>query len=230
MRIMSLSEMLTELRFEARISGDTSHGSHLVPQHVALLRRIQEELYDAWDWPALQQASTTVVAGGQRYAALPCPHNGIVRVHVKRAGQYVPLTYGIGVEQLNAFDSDEDARDDYVRNWQAYQSPQAEQPAFNMFEVWPIPRAETRLRFLAKRALAPLNDPNVDHSTLDGPLIVLHAAAEILAAQKAEDTPLKLQKATERFGNIKETQASGDTRSVSMLPRAGRARTSRFNI
>lgn len=219
MQIMTLKDMLDQLRMEARLSTNVAHGAHLTNSHVALLRRVQQELYDAYEWPALRTVQTVKVPAGARYKAYPeqVPFEGISKVYAKAPdGRFAELRYGIEVEHLNQYDSDNGARNSTVWRWQNYLSPEAETLNQNMFEVWPIPDRDTEFRFEAKRALFPLTNPETDTSTLDGPLIVLHAAVEILAAQKAEDVPVKLQKAQQRFDNLKRRQSAPDTRRVNM--------------
>lgn len=214
MKPQMLTDMLTDLRHEARLSADFAHGSHLEAQHIALLRRVQEELYDAHDWPMLVGTATTAVPAGQRYTAYPAKteFSGILRVWARNTGdeRWHPLEYGITAEELNTFDSDADERSETVRRWQHYVAD-AEPVATNMFELWPLPKKALTVRFERKRALDPLVDKNADYSTLDGPSIVLHAAAEILAAEKAEDASLKLQKAVDRVNMVRKVQAKSGT-------------------
>lgn len=219
MRIMTLNEMLTQLRMEARISTNVAHGAHLNDNHVALLRRVQEELYSAHDWPLLNMVESVSVPAGARYATYPTnmSFEGVKRaLSTDASGKWFELSYGIGVEHLNLYDSDADVRNPVIFNWKHYLSPNAEELNQNMFEVWPIPNEPRPVRFEGKRTLFPLSNPETDRSTVDGPLIVLHAAAEILAAQKAEDAPLKLQKAQQRFDLLKRRQTAPDNRRLNL--------------
>lgn len=229
MRIMSLNEMLTNLRHEARISSDVSHGAHLQERQVALLRRVQEEVYDTYDWPMLETSATVDVVPGQRLGIYPdlLDLSGISKVYVKMEGDdgwSDPLTYGIGADQLNDFDSDADERHEQIYRWTHHLSDGAEAVNTNMFEIWPLPSTNAKLRFTGKRKLAPLTDPDRDYSTLDGMVVVLHAAAEILAGQKAEDADLKLNKAASRQAGLRQAQAAPDNRPVSLFPQ-GRPRS-----
>lgn len=225
MRIMKLSELLTELRSEARISHNPAHGVHALDNHRRLLRRIQEELYDAYDWPALKQTRGVTVPAGTRYHTYPegVGYSGIEKVYVRDQAKILRLLeYGIEPDHFNQYDSDNDQRGFPTRRWQNYFSPDAEKTHQNMFELWPIPDREAGIRFYGKRALFPLTEDG-HTSTLDGPLIVLHAAAEILAGQKAEDAALKLQKAQDRLRMLKLRNAKTDNRQINMAgPRKGR--------
>jgi hypothetical protein len=218
MRIMSLGEMLTDLRHEARLSADPAHGTHLRARYISLLARIQEELYDSYEWPSLQGFESVRVAAGARYSAYPdrTTNNGVLHVYAKPLNetQYRPLTYGIDIEQLNTKDSDAGERDDPIQRWEHYIPDGTEVISNNMFQVWPIPLTDTVIRFERKRALAPLSDTDQHSSTLDGPAIILHAAAEILAGQGAADAQLKLGKATTRVDLLRAREASVDNRPI----------------
>lgn len=216
---MNLTDLLSELRAEAGLSQNVAHGVTLNEPHKALLRRIQEELWLKFDWPHLRGVYNLTLNPGQRYYAYPAGvvFEGIKSVSGREVGQmeYTPLGYGIGESELNRVDSDAGKQRSPVLRWQNYISPAAENINANMFEVWPVPSRPEGLRFNVKRALFPLTAP--EHiSTIDGPLIILHAAAEILARNKAEEAALKLQKAKERREMLGLRQSASDTRRVNM--------------
>ena len=224
MQPMSLKEMLVLLRLEARISSNPAHGSHLEESHTALLRRTQEDLYNAWDWPMLNIVQTKDVCVATRYLAWPdkIAPEGLRKVWAHAPdGRWRELTFGIGAEHHNIHDSDTGQTCDTVLRWQHYLSLEAEQVHRNMLEIWPVPDRDIRLRFEGKRALFAFANPERDHSTLDGPLIVLHAAVEILTANKAEDAPLKLQKAQTRMDLLKRRESGPDNRRLNMAGGGG---------
>lgn len=223
MRLMVLSEMLTELRQEAGLSADVSHGSHLQPKYISLLRRIQEEVYHAYDWPTLNFTATKTLDPTQRYAEYPTAFDfeGIRTIYQEDAsGDWQPLGYGIGARELNDVDSDASQTRENIARWQNYLSPGAEQIHGHMMEVWPLSERTVRLRFEGKRKIMPLADLALHFSTVDGPIIILHAAAELLARQKGEDAALKLQKAQARFDSLKQRTANPDRTLI--IPNGGR--------
>lgn len=217
MRIQTLSEMLADLRAEAGISQNIAHGVTAVEPHKALLRRVQEELYLAYDWPHLQTSTIVSVSAGTRYKAYPdtFTFDGIERAWTKDASdRWVPLGYGISTEELNVYDSDTDERAYPVRSWQNYMQPTGD-TSNNMFEVWPIPDTDTSIKFEGKRAIFPL-EADDKTSTLDGPVIVLFAAAELLARQKSDDAGLKLQKGMDRLRLLKIRQRGKNARPANL--------------
>lgn len=218
MRLMTLADMVTELRAEARISSNLAHGVQNLPAQKALLRRIQEELYLAHDWPSLRMVKSLQVQAGSRYIEYPegIDPFGLDHVYTRDSGNILrPLLYGIGIEQLNVRDSDEGAQGFPIARYQNYVSPAAETLNQNMFEVWPVPDRDTVLRFAGRRKLFPLiNDGDV--STLDGPLIVLNAAAELLAGNKSEDAALKMQRAKDRLDLLKRRDKTSSSPTMSL--------------
>jgi len=210
-RLMTLADMLTELRQEAGISPDVAHGSHLQPKHIALLRRVQEDVYHNFDWPNLNVTQSVTIFAGQRYVAYPAAFDfeGVRNVYQKAPnGDWVPLAYGVGAAELNDVDSDADERRESPVRWQNYLSLAAEEINVNMAEVWPLPDREVVLRFEGKRKLMPLVNPDTDRSTVDGPVVVLQCAAELLARQKSEDAPIKIQKAQARMDSMRQRTSS----------------------
>jgi len=244
MRYMTLIEMRDMLRDEANISRNVAHGVTQIDQQNSLLRRVQEDLYLNFDWPHLRAVSTKEVPAGQRYTAYPDTFifEGIDNVfwRLDTDDNWRLLEYGIGAAELNAVDSDNDEQEEAVRRWQNYmqpaegeESPDPEPPITgdtlnNMFELWPVPSAGGYARFEGKRQLFPL-DADDKTSTLDGPLIVLNAAAEILARQKSEDAAMKLQLGRERLRLLRLRQMNNDTRQ-SNLSGGSRGRPLRAGI
>jgi len=227
MRYMTLLELLDEVRVEARLSLNAAHGVQNTEPLKHRLRRIQEELYLAYDWPHLVTSQTKVVPAGGRYAEYPDKFSfeGIQSVHVRddSSGRWLPVDLGITIADLNLHDSDADDRSFPPSKWQNYLSLAGEAVNTNMFEIWPIPDREATFRFAGRRALFPLVE-DTDRTTLDGPLIALHAAVEILASQKAEDASLKLEKARERMRLIKMRQRAEKSGSINLAGQPARAR------
>lgn len=185
---VSLSEMLDMLRAEARISMNVAHGQSMRDAQVHMLRRVQEELALAHDWPTLKVSRTvTLQPGVARYEFPDDMDYGWVNAAYVQVGlRWVQLAQGIEPEHRSLYPAD--FRSWPIQRW-AFYPDQTRQ-----FEVWPLPSQSQSLEFRGRKRIAKLVDNN-DKSTLDANAIVLFAAAELLAANKAEDAQLKLQKA-----------------------------------
>ena len=218
MRYMQLSEMLSDLRAEARLSLNVAHGSQLADSHRRLLRRVQEDLWLSLDWPHLNMNQTKAVTAGTRYTTYAdrFTFEGIGAIESRdSANDWRTLIYGIEQEHLNYKDSDADERDFPVQRWQNYLASAAETINSNMLELWPIPDRDITLRFYGKRALFPIvEDAHV--STIDGPLIVLHAAFELRSSQNAKDAEVKLQRAKDRERMLRLRQSSNKNKPRNM--------------
>lgn len=232
MRYMTLIEMLDALRIEARISQSAAHGLTLRDPHTYLLNRIQDDLVLNFDWPSLAVNEIIDIGQGQRYVAYP---DGMTFESVRglyspdTGGDYRPLTFGIGPEQINCKDPTVVADRDFPLQRFANYVPATGSTNHNMLEVWPVPDRDTKLYFKGYRYPTKMAN-DADKSLIDGPSIVLHAAAEILAGQKAEDASLKLNKAQERIRTLKIRQRGSDNREYSMSRAASHARLLRPGI
>lgn len=215
---MTLDEMVAELRAETGISQNVAHGVASLEPQKALLRRVQEDIYLAHDWPHLKTEALKPVDAGTRYLELPPTFDfeGIELVFARdTSGDWAALHYGITPYDYNDYDPEDEAdRSDPILKWQSY-FQSVDDVSTRMFEVWPVPLTDTQLLFRGRRALLPL-DSGDKTSTLDGPMVVLFAAAEILGRQKAEDAPIKLQRALDRLKWLKTRQRGPDTRQANM--------------
>lgn len=200
---VQLSEMLDMLKAEANISMNIAHGQAARDAHVHLLRRVQEELYVQHDWPALSIDRDVALLAGEATYEFPddIDFEYVNKVCVLFGSQWERLSYGIEPEDLNEYNADEDFQTFPPRKWEIYPDNTRQ------FRLWPVPSEAGTLRIYGRKKLGPLIE-NADLSTLDATLIVLFAAAEILARQKAEDAQIKLQKAQGFFTALKRRQGA----------------------
>lgn len=219
MRFMTLPEMLNDLRAETGVSQNVAHGVASIEPQKQLLRRVQEDLYIAHDWPYLKTYADKSVNIGDRYLALPdtFEFSGVEAIYTKDvANKWAPVEYGIGPADYNHLDPTVTADRRFpVERWNIYLQSTGD-VSYRMFEIWPVPDKAAVLRIYGRRAILTLDDAGTNKSTLDGPMIVLFAAAEILARQKSEDASLKLQKALDRLKWLKGRYAGGDTRRANL--------------
>jgi hypothetical protein len=211
-RGVALSSLVTQLRAEVRRSTNVSVGVDDLDNVKQVLRRVQETLYDEHDWPFLRFLTTKTLSAGSRYYDLPdgLTSDQIEQVSFLWNGTWQPVSRGIGFDEYSIFDPDADERSDPVLRWDLRSTAlNAEQ-----IEVWPLPASNgNKLGFQGKRDLGPLIADS-DISTLDDKLIVLYAAAELLAAQKAADANIKMAAALARLSTLKARAAGPAKRYV----------------
>lgn len=193
----SLSQMRDQLRAEIGASVNPAMGTNAVHGMNLLLSRTQERLWSDYDWPFMIVDRDVQLNAGQRIYSFPADldFNRIIRTDVKYSATWRPLDYGIGVEQYNFMDSDLDQRQDPALRWQHDGNVQ--------FEVWPIPASgDMTLRFNGVKNLKPLV-ADTDVCDLDDKLIILFAAAEMLAHNKAADAGSKASLATAHYNRLR---------------------------
>jgi len=206
-RRTTLVKLLDDLRSEARISLNPAHNAQQRPAQVKLLQRIQDELWEDYDWPNLRVERQVPCQAGQRYYETPedMRVDRIEKIEFFTDGRWHPVLPGIDPSHFAAHNSDLDERAWPAYRWRIYEDEDV--------EIWPIldrdADATTRdgyIKFTGIRDLRPLVD-DADRADLDDRMIVLYAAAEILAAGGAKDAGLKLEKANARYarcrGNLK---------------------------
>ena len=221
MRYMTLGEMLDAVRMEARISQNPAHGVALRDPHTYLINRVQDELFLTFDWPALKVSEFIDVEEGQRFVAYPEGMSfetvqGVYGLDV--SGDYRELRSGIGPDQINEKDPAVVADRDFPVRRFAHHTPPSGDTNHSLFEIWPVPNRATKLYVKGMRQPTKLvND--TDRCEIDGPAIVLHVAAELLAGQKAEDAGLKLNKAQERVRILKVRQRGSDSQVTNLSGR-----------
>lgn len=216
MATATLSEMLTDLKAEVGYSLTVAHGVNRDDTLKYILKRVQRELYASYDWPQFALYEKKTFTAGERYIGpfTNIDYERINRVWCSQGNQWTPLTYGITPANYAVADPDADIRSYPITNWKL-------DPVNNAVEVWPLPSTNGTLMVQGQKNLGALVSDS-DSSTLDGTLIVLFAAAEVLARDKAEDAALKLQKAQQFLASIR-AQFSGDKhRPFSLVADGGR--------
>lgn len=222
-RNITLLQLLQDYRAEIRASGNAAHNSSAREGQVRLLQRVQNDLWEKYDWPFLRVDRFADLQAGQRFYDTPddMPIDRVEAIHVRYGEEWCRLEYDIRAGHYSTFDSDLDERSWPVERWEIYEGEQ--------IEIWPIPSInadletlEGRMKLTGIRSLRALVADD-DRCDLDGDLIVLHAAAETLAAQGAKDAPLKLTKAQQREANL-----TGNLSKVKNFTLYGGARETRW--
>jgi hypothetical protein len=218
MRGQTLGELLSDLKAECGYSQNAAHGINSHESLVQVLKRTQRRIWSDWDWMHMRVSRDIQLNAGQRYYNCPTdlPYERIDAAEVKFGGRWLPLCFGINERQYSIYDPRNNERSWPIRNWDIAEDPAdtAGTPDNRgMIEVWPLPSdsgivagtLEGNIRLTGIRFLRPFG-VIADRCDIDGDLIVLYAAAEILARDRKEDAQIKLQQAQNLFMKIRGNQ------------------------
>lgn len=197
-RGQTLESIIAQVRFEIG-RADQPHLNLAEKTRTANhIKRVQDTLYQEHFWPQLSVWAPLVAGIGQRFYDFPVGVNPdrIERIFRNESGrvQPAPLIRGIGVNDYFHTNSMAGERGDPAQRWDIRDNG----AGVTQLELWPLP-ATTNYAYLVlgMRPLAPLVDDN-DRADLDGILISLFVAAEVLSREKKEDAQAKAVLATQR--------------------------------
>lgn len=206
-----LIDLVTQLKAEVGASASVALGIDKTASYKQKLRRVQEHLYNDYDWPHLRvDTSKALVAGSRFYDPPTSPYSlnyeRIEEVVVYYSGQPHEVKRGIGFEQYAAYDPEQNQRADPTQRWDIRWTGTKEQ-----IEVWPLPASgDMTLRFLGIRPLRDLISDD-DVTDLDDNLIVLFTAAEIMGGKKSEAAQSVLAAANSLYTTLKGRTKGGST-------------------
>lgn len=192
------SVLVTRLRAALRRSTSVAVGVDDLDSLKTTLNHHYDLLYQQNDWPHLRKVFDLPLVAGERYYDLPegLDANRIEDADVSWSGTRHPVRQGIGLSEMEAFDSDEDERSEPVLRYDIRWTGTSTQ-----LEVWPIPTTgDQTLRIRGTQALTRLVE-DADVCLLDDTVVVLYAAAELEADAKKAD--FKAQVAREHLQKLK---------------------------
>src|SRR5262245_45580808 len=132
-----LLQLVTLLRDELGRSNSVAVGVDDIPSLKSTLRRVQETLYDAEEWPHMRTVfPRKLMQAGERFSDFPTDMNfdRLEDVALWYNGRPIPVLRGIGFDEYAIHDSENDVRNDPVRAWDVRWTGTKEQ-----VEVWPVP-------------------------------------------------------------------------------------------
>ena len=185
----TLAQLVIMVRAEAGHSLSAAQGQNTIDTIKALIARTQVELWTAYQWPTLKiRGDTSTQMGGYLYD-FPAGFSfeQVREVWTAQSGSYnwAPVNYGIP-ENCIAPGGSSSQSGDPVELWDV---------EGDKFRIWPTPSTSKYfVRMVGMKEYDPLLSDS-DVSSIDATSISLFVAAELLARAKAEDAPMKLQKA-----------------------------------
>lgn len=207
-RGVTLEQLVYNLRSEVGHSTNPAVSRSTRGRFINLINRVQRRLYAGYQWPFLNIERDIMVQAGSRYYDFPADidMDRTVRVEVKFGGLWQKVGYKITNVEMNEFDSDADVRNSPVWRWDYFLEDNSQVP---QIEAWPVPAEnadtetlENALRIFGTQKLSELvND--ADTCLIDGDLIVLYSAAEILAKMRSADAQAKLENANTLYTTLK---------------------------
>jgi hypothetical protein len=230
----SLANLRRLLRAEVSQSLNTAQGVNAQGQYDMALDRTQHELWESYEWPHLTYYANLPLMEGQRFNAYPAdmPFDYIVKAYVLTGTvNWIPLSFGINLQDYAQYGG-ENGRSWPPQKWanqpnvtggaggpgdqRAEASPRVVvTDPIGQLEIWPVPNQDGYLRFKGQAPCNPLV-LDTDKAVLDDTLITLFASAEILAAQKSEHAPLKLQKANQFLRRHFANLGGGKRRTIAL--------------
>lgn len=201
-------DVIQAFRAEVRQSSQVNVGADSLPHVMQLIVRTQRMLYAKYDWSFLRPPMQTIaLSAGQRYYDCPAELNidRIERAVLKLGQNLIRMDRGIQFEDYAIWDSDDGVRSSPTLKYDFRWTGTSLQ-----VEAFPIPADSLNsMWFKCMRPLRQLVDMS-DPLDLDDDLVVLFAAAEELAAQKAADAPIKMKAAMAHLASLQKNDSSGD--------------------
>lgn len=192
------SVLRTEILIEAGFSTESGHATYSEDRLNHLIARTERLMASEYDWPVIHVEESVVIAANTRFVNLPSTISvsEIDTVHVYYGDDLLPVHMGIGAVQRSLYKTTQRATP--IMRWE---------PNETQFEVWPIGGAEQTMLFGGQKAPGAYAD-DTSTCTLDGDVIVLRVAAEILGRDRKEDAALKLEQASRKTTDIIKGQAA----------------------
>jgi hypothetical protein len=203
MRNAQFAAMLDDLKAEVGVSLSAAANTQQLDHLKSLLNRIYERYYHDFGWSFLRTRTDVDVSAGTRFIAVPSTirYLDIDEAHVRDAQPPSSYWYKLceGIEESDYNTVEEGLVQSYPRKWGLY-SEDGTSPT--QIELWPVPDVACVVRFRGRRSFTKMVN-NADPCQLDDKLIVLFAAAEYLARQKAEDAGMKMELAVRHYAMLR---------------------------
>jgi hypothetical protein len=218
---VQLIDLRRELRAETGTSLNPAQGAQAQSTLDIILARQQRELWDAYSWQHLKSWVDLPLAAGQaRYdypAEMAFDQISQLLVTTGVGAQWSALAYGVAPHMVRLGP----AQQGTPLRWRNVATVDTSGPdpitnPIGQLELYPSPAADDMtLRIAGQLPLSPLV-ADTDTCIIDSKAIVLFAAAEMLATQKSEAAPMKLQKAQNYLRKLLADQGADKRQNYNM--------------
>lgn len=227
----TLANVLTKLKSELGVN--LTVGSADDSRYYELIETQQEWFASMYDWNVLKDTWTVnVTAGvGGRYPTLPTMdvyNNSFainfdrpLKASVKYSDNWQDVEFGIGVDEMNVWDSDDAESSEPIQRWKLKDGDSTK------LEIWPLGVSATQtLRFDGQRKVQSLRTNGAFVTTkvldLDDRLICLSIAVDLLTAKEDPSAKSKADR-LEALWKVLRASESKSSRSFPLGSGVGRA-------
>ena len=216
---VTLVNLRRELRAETGTSLSPTQGVQAQQTLDIIIARQQRELWDAYNWQHLKTwVDMSLEAGQARYnypEAMAFDQIDQLMV-ANEGGDWSGLIYGVEAHMIRLGP----AQQGVPLRWRNAATVDTSGPEpitdpIGQIELYPTPNAAMTLRISGQAPLSPLIADD-DTCIIDSKAIILFAAAEMLATQKSEAAPMKLQKAQNYLRKLLADQGADKRQNYNM--------------
>lgn len=213
----TLAKLVEMVRAEAGHSLAVSQGLNSEETIKQLIRRAEEELWSAFEWPKLETRWDIDIHFDQYEYPFPAKlqYEQIKKVYWCNKGghEWFPVKFGLPEDAIlpnGAIATYESGPRVYL--WGIYFNTTANE---SRIRVWPNPSTDGTMRLVGQGALNPIIADD-DYCTLDANLIVLRVASRLLARAKAADAEMVDQSFQRHLQKV-QARMNSDKQKVSTL-------------
>ena len=198
---VTLADLRKEVLIETGSSTDAGHAVFAVEHLNQVINRMERWMAMDRDWGGLEFEENVAIAANAQFVSLPAniTFTEITGAAVLFGSEWLTIYHGISLNNRSLYNSTQRATP--IQRWEV------QAPGNVNFEVWPIGSQAQTIRFVGNKKLGSMVDDD-DTCTLDGDVIVMRAAAQILGRDRKEDAALLLKMAESMTDKIVKKRGS----------------------
>lgn len=200
---ITLATLRSEVLIEARVSTTSGQSPQMTDRIKQLLNRFERDYATRLRWKTRTFEDDVTLVADAQFGLLPTgmTFTMVRSVWCAYGSEWLPVTHGIGRVERSIYP--DTVRASPIRRWEI----QSANPL--QYEVWPRSAQAETLMFTGERAAGAMSGDS-DTCVLDGDMLVLRAAAEILKPTDMKDAQDKARQAEELCFAIQARQGSTD--------------------